>query len=137
MFSEMIKDLKNGTLPEITPLQKRLQFAITKKLGVIKQPYLFWPPDPKQNPPATHILWAALILEDNDNVNLAADILMQEHNERMAAKAGGQSKGQSLLKRQAIIQTTLEELKDLLPPDSLQPIIQKKIRKIFSSSSSI
>jgi len=133
----MIRDLKNGTLPEITPLKKRLQFAITKKLGVIKQPYLFWPPDPKQNPPATHILWAALILEDIENIHLAADILMQEHHERMAAKAGGQSKGQGLLERETIIQSTLEELTNLLPPDSLQPVIQEKIRKIFSSSNPI
>lgn len=128
----MIRDLKNGKLPEVSPLEKRLQFAITKKLGVIKQPYLFWPPDPKQNPPATHILWAALILEDNENVRLAADILMQEHHERIAAKAGGQPKGQDLLERKAIIQSTLQELTNLLPPDSLQPVIQKKIRKISS-----
>ena len=132
----MIRDLKNGKLPEIPPLKKRLQFAIIKKLGVIKQPYLFWPPDPKQNPPATHILWAALILGDSENVDLAADILMQEHHERMAAKAGGKSKGQDLLERQVIIHSTLQELENLLPPDSLQPIIQKKIRKIFNNSSS-
>lgn len=132
MFSEMIRDLKNGKLPEVSPLKKRLQFAITKKLGVIKQPYLFWPSDPKQNPPATHILWAALILDDNENVRLAADILMQEHHERMAAKAGSQPKGQGLLERKTIIQSTLQELTNLLPPDSIQPVIQKKIRKISS-----
>lgn len=131
MFSEMIRNLKNGTLPEVTSLKKRLQFAVTKKLGVIKQPYLFWPPDPKQNPPAIHILWAAIILEDNENVSLAADILIQEHHERMAAKGGGQSEGEDILERETVIQSALEELADLMPPDSLQPVMQKKIRKIF------
>ena len=129
MFSEMIKDLRSGKLPEITHLEKRLQFALTKKLGIIKQPYLFWPPDPKQNPPATHILWAALILEDNENVSLAADILMQEHHERMTAKAGGQSEGQDILTRDSIIQAACQEMIDILPPNSLQAVIEKKIRK--------
>ena len=128
----MIRDLKNGKLPEITPLKKRLQFAVIKKLGVIQQPYLFWPPDPKQNPPATHILWAALILEDNQNAHLAADILKHEHHERMAAKTGGQSKGQGILARETIIQSALQELTDLLPPDSLQANIEGKIRKVFT-----
>ncbi len=131
MFSEMIRDLKNGKLPKIVPLKKRLQFAVIKKLGVIQQPYLFWPPDPKQNPPATHILWAALILEDNENVRLAADIIKHEHHERMAAKSGGQSKGQGILKRETIIQSAVQELTDLLPPDSLQANIEDKIRKVF------
>ena len=128
----MIKDLKNGKLPKIVPLKKRLQFAVIKKLGVIQQPYLFWPPDPKQNPPATHILWAALIVEDNENIRLAVDILTHERHERMAAKAGGQSKGQGIVERETIIQSALQELTDLLPADSLQANIEGKIRKVLA-----
>lgn len=126
----MINTLRNGTLPDQVTLKKRLQFAFTKKLGIIKQPYLFWPPDPKQNPPAPHLLWAALILEDPDSIALAADILVQEHHEKMAARAG-RRKGEDTPERDAIIQTALQNLIDLLPPKSLQPVMQKKIRKIF------
>ncbi|MBC8316889.1 MAG: hypothetical protein H8E41_03220 [Desulfobulbaceae bacterium] len=130
MFSEMINDLKNGCLPEPTPLKKRLRFAFTKKLGIIKQPYLLWPPDPKQNPPATHLLWAAIILEDADSIALATDILIQERHEKMAARAGS-LKGKNIHEREAVIQSVLQDLNTLLPPGSLQSMMQEKIRKFF------
>ena len=128
----MIADLKNGRLPEAAALAKRLQFAITKKLGVIKQPYLFWPPDPKQNPPAAHILWAALILEDRENFDLAADILMQEHYEKMASKADSQGAGQGNQDRMGNIGSAVEDLISLIGPGSLQSAIKKKIKLLTS-----
>ncbi|MBW1790911.1 MAG: hypothetical protein JRJ14_01390 [Deltaproteobacteria bacterium] len=50
----------------------------------------------------------------------------------MAAKAGGQSKGQGILKRDTIIQSAVQELTDLLPADSLQANIEDKIRKVLA-----
>jgi hypothetical protein len=124
MFSEMIADLKNGRLPDSQAIKKRLDFAITKKLGIIRQPYLLWPPDPKMNPPATHILWAALITADPSSIELATDILVQEQHEKMAAK-----KGSDKLDRLDLIQSAIGELMNLLPENSLQTYFQEKIEK--------
>ena len=67
MFSQMIEDLRLGRLPDPESLKGRLKFALTKKMGIISQPKMLWPGDPKINPPAKHILWAAIILEDADD----------------------------------------------------------------------
>lgn len=128
MFSEMIADLKNGRLPEQKSLKKRLKFALTKKLGIIKQPYLLWPGDPKMNPPAQHILWAALITEDQEAFALATDILLQEEHEKQAAKLGSQQAAGEIL-----VQSAIQELLDIPPANSLQPVLQGKIKKALGS----
>lgn len=125
MFSEMITALKRGRLPETKSLKKRLEFALTKKLGIIKQPYLLWPGDPKMNPPAAHILWAALILGDHASVDLAADILVQEHHEKLAAGSGSLKRQ----KREVLLQSAVQDLLHILPPNSLQSFLQENIQK--------
>lgn len=74
----MLKTLTAGQLPEPRELEKRLSIALVKKMGILKQPYLIRPQDPKINPPAEHLLWAAVLLEDNEKFSLAADILYTE-----------------------------------------------------------
>ena len=129
MFSAMIADLKNGRLPEQKSLKKRLKFALTKKLGIIKQPYLLWSGDPKMNPPAQHILWAAIIAEDLEGIALATDILVQEEYEKQTAKSGSQQ-----VNRETLVQSAIQELLDIPPKNSLHSILQGKIKKILGSA---
>lgn len=123
----MIADLKNSRLPEQKSLKKRLEFALTKKLGIIKQPYLLWPGDPKMNPPAQHILWAALITENQAATTLAIDILLQEEHEKQAVKPGSQQAPE-----EALVQLAIQELLDIPPENSLRSVLQGKIKKALA-----
>ncbi|MBU0909996.1 MAG: hypothetical protein KKA54_11680 [Proteobacteria bacterium] len=86
MFSDMIHALRQNQLPEEPPLKARLRAAIVKKMAILRQPYLFWPQDTKINPPARHLLWAAVLLQDKENFELAGDILVTEILESAAAR---------------------------------------------------
>lgn len=78
MFSEMIAALRNGDAPEPVSLQIRFDFAMIKKLGVIKLPPAFWVRDPKINPRSDHLFWAALLLNDRARIDMALSVLAVE-----------------------------------------------------------
>ena len=65
MFSEMITNLKQGKMPDPVGMAKRFDFALTKKLGIVKLPPAFWMSDPKINPRTDHLFWAG----DSHKVN--------------------------------------------------------------------
>lgn len=128
MFSQMIQILTQGCLPEKKELEKRLKVALVKKMAILRQPYLFWPQDPKINPPAAHLLWAAVLLEDKDNFSLAADILVTEKLE--SSPPGDFSDMERL--RHELVSSSLEDLIQLGGNDDLQQQLRQKSR-IFST----
>jgi hypothetical protein len=87
-------------------LQKRFDLAITKKLAIIKLPPSFWMQDPKINPRADHLFWAALLLGDSQRASLAVSALAVEHEE--------QQKKTSRQKRVGLARTLDNSLHELL-----------------------
>ena len=47
MFSNMIKQLKEGNIPSLEELSVLLKVALIKKQGVLQQPPACWSNDPK------------------------------------------------------------------------------------------
>ncbi|MEW6594046.1 MAG: hypothetical protein AB1413_04155 [Thermodesulfobacteriota bacterium] len=107
------------------PLRRWLDVALVKKLGVLKQPYLVWPADPKINPPAGVLLLAALLLDDADAVATVAGIAAAEAEERLKAKGGQPSAAEIAAATLAILQQALAEML----PDSGATPLQAKLRR--------
>ncbi|HHD57348.1 MAG TPA: hypothetical protein ENK89_06715, partial [Desulfobulbaceae bacterium] len=82
MFSHFFHRTSLAEQIDLDQLRKRFDPAITKKLAVIKLPPSFWMQDPKINPRADHLLWAALLLDDEDRAALAFSAMAVEHEER-------------------------------------------------------
>ncbi|MGW8161595.1 MAG: hypothetical protein ACWGN1_05050 [Desulfobulbales bacterium] len=78
MFTNMISELNRGTLPENDLLRKRFDFALTKKMAIVKLPPAFWTKDPKINPRSDHLFWASLLLMDRERIELALNIIAAE-----------------------------------------------------------
>ena len=132
MFSELISQLKKGTLPDPTSLKKRFDAALIKKIGVLRQPYMLWSADQKINPSAKHLLWAAILLENHENFKLIEGIIATEELERQKKTA------QPV---ETIIQSHLDELQSLSLSVDLTDTLQKKLtapvkihQKSFSKS---
>ena len=86
MFSEMIADIHDNVAPELILLQKRYDFALTKKLGIVKLPPAFWMQDSKINPRSDHLFWAALLLKDRNRVDMALSVLAVELTQAISLK---------------------------------------------------
>lgn len=82
MFSEMIAGLRQGLFPDPGPLRGRCHAAITKKLAFVRLPPLYWELDPKRNPDSSHLLWAVLLLQDQDMLDILKGIILIEQGER-------------------------------------------------------
>ncbi len=82
MFSEMIAGLRGGNLPDLGPLRGRCHAAITKKLAFVRLPPVYWETDPKRNPDTRHLLWAILLLGDEDMLDILKGIILMEQAER-------------------------------------------------------
>ena len=78
MFREMLKSLEDGVLPSAAALRQRLALALVKKAGILQQPRPCWSCDPKINPQTRHLLWAAVILEDEEALGQASWFFDQE-----------------------------------------------------------
>lgn len=86
MFSEMIAAIHDNEAPEPLMLQKRYDFALTKKIGIVKLPPAFWMQDPKINPRSDHLFWAALLLKDRNRIDMALSVIAVELAEKTSAK---------------------------------------------------
>jgi len=126
MFSDMINALRQNQLPEATALKARLRAAIVKKMAILRQPYLFWPQDSKINPPARHLLWAAVLLQDKENFELAGDILVTEKLEG----PDGRSLSDPVTIRRQLISEKLAELISNVNDHNLKTQLLEKIRAI-------
>ena len=115
MFTSMVASLKAGTLPDNSLLRKRFTAALVKKMGIIKTPYPFWPTDPKINPPAKQLLWAATLLQDKENFELVAAIISTEMEERLQAQGRPASMRELGATVQELLHQYLHEFIDLAP----------------------
>jgi len=88
MFSQFFNHTLNTGTIDHDQLKKRFDLAMTKKLAVIKLPPSFWMQDPKINPRADHLFWAALLLDDQERASLALSALAVEHEEQQKKKTG-------------------------------------------------
>lgn len=113
MFSQMETDLRNNILPDTDLLHKRFAAALTKKMGVIRSPYALWPADPKINPPAKHLLWAAILLQDKDNFRIVEAIISSEFEEKLRAKGEADSLPTLSAKIQQLLRAYLDEFIEL------------------------
>ncbi len=78
MFTEMITSLKNNVLPVPSSISGRLNIALIKKEAVLQLPHNFRVADPKVNPRADHMIWAAVLLEDKELFDITTTILLTE-----------------------------------------------------------
>lgn len=124
MFSEMIAELKQGRLPaEMAILQKRLDAALVKKIGVLKSPRMLWPIDRKINPDSRHLVWAAILVGDQAAYRLALDMVGLE----AAAVSNGSGAGGDRLQ---LAEYMHEALLALAPDPKFRKLLALKIRQL-------
>ena len=78
MFTEMITSLRDNQLPSIPHLKGRLHIALIKKEAILSLPASFRVSDPKMNPTADHMLWAAIVIGDLELIEITVTILLTE-----------------------------------------------------------
>lgn len=91
MFRDIIDRLAKGEQPEKKVLARKLDAALTKKIGVLQISYLSQPADPKINPPSRQLLLVAAFLGDREKIQLALDILRTEQAQRHGSIKGDTS----------------------------------------------
>jgi hypothetical protein len=126
MFSEMIADLQRLKMPEPVSLRKRFDFALTKKLGVLKLPSAFWTQDPKINPRSDHLLWAALLLMDRERIELALAVLEEEFAE--TSRTAGHSSISSI---DRTIESIIKQLLEHIPEQKQRRKFRDDLRQVL------
>ena len=130
MFNHMVSDLKLGILPEEYPLRKRFEAAIIKKMGVIRTPYSFWPADRKINPSTKELLWASVLLNDQENYRMIEAFISTELEEKLRAR-GLQNNGNDLTHMaEQTLQDYIAEFLGLTPSETFKKILQQKVAAI-------
>lgn len=124
MFSEMISRLQSGDLLPPTGLRNRLNAAITKKMGVLKMPPAMWPSDPKINPPTEHLLWAAVILNDRDSLQVVEGLAITEAYERRQARGNSERLDTGIL-----IEQLTDKLLALAPNEEARKKLADNLKK--------
>jgi hypothetical protein len=125
MIAQIRAALAGGPMVPADPLRRWLDVALVKKLGVLKQPYLVWPADPKINPPVGILLLAALLLDDADAVATVTGIAAAEAEERLKAKGGPPSAAEIAAAASATLQ---QALADFFPASDAIPL-QTELRQ--------
>ncbi len=131
MFEQMISELKNGALPENKFLRRRFDAALVKKMGVIRTPYSFWPADPKINPPAKQLLWAAILLHDEENLKVVEAIISSEVEEKLRAKGQKDSHPVLAAKIQQLLQSYIHEFVELGPDETFRENLRRTAAELF------
>ena len=115
MFAEMVSDLRRGKLPEVSLLRGRCHAAVTKKLAFVRLPPVYWESDPKRNPDTSHLLWAVLLLQDQEMLDVLKGIILMEQAER---------EGKSLSE---FMEQSLAELFGLAPDQEFKAELEKQV----------
>ena len=130
MFEQMVADLKEGTLPEDDILRKRFEAALIKKIGVIKTPYPFWPADAKINPPAKQLLWAAILLDDQENFKIVEAIISSELEEKQRAKGHKENIQTLTANVQQLMNKYIKEFVELAPNETFKKNLKQRSEKL-------
>ena len=112
MFSHFFHPDSLAGQIDLEQLKKRFDLAMTKKLAVIKLPPSFWMQDPKINPRADHLLWAALLLDDPERAALAFSAMAVEYDERSGKHDTGAAPGVD-----KVLADTVHDLLQLIPKE--------------------
>ncbi|RUM39768.1 MAG: hypothetical protein DSY57_00715 [Desulfobulbus sp.] len=123
MFSHFFHRAALAEQVDLDQLRKRFDPAMTKKLAVIKLPPSFWMQDPKINPRADHLLWAALLLDDPDRAALAFSAMAVEHEERQRKQAAGDAPGLA-----EALEAAVHDLLQLIPKENHK--LRSRIRRL-------
>ena len=113
MFSQFFHPDSLAGQIDLEQLKKRFDLAMTKKLAVIKLPPSFWMQDPKINPRADHLLWAALLLDDPERAALAFSAMAVEHEERRRKQGAGEATGVD-----KVLADAVHDLLQLIPKEN-------------------
>ena len=132
MFIQMVSDLQSGKLPDNIFLRKRFEAALIKKMGVIRTPYSFWPGDTKINPLSKHLLWAAILLQDNPNSKVIEAIITTELEEKQRAKGQPESMQTLTAKVNQLIQHYHNEFIQLAPNETFKNTLQRLVNDVNS-----
>ena len=130
MFEKIIADLKQGRLPSDHQLKKWFDAALIKKLGVLKQPYLLWQSDPKINPSAAHLLWAAILLEDPEGLQAVKAVIATEMCERRNYETGQSSRDELRSALETDITKLLDEFVGFAPDETFALKLQRKVARV-------
>jgi hypothetical protein len=133
MFDQMISDLKKGVIPDNYPLRNRFETAMVKKMGVIRTPYSFWPADRKINPSTKELLWAAILLHDNENYRIIEAIISSELEEKQRAKGLQTSSNDLNHKAEQVMQDYITEFFRLAPSETFTKVLQQKVQTTTQS----
>ena len=117
MFSEMVAKLKEGELPDPALLRGRCHAAVTKKLAFVRLPPVYWESDPKRNPDSSHLLWAVLLLDDPDMLDIVKGVILMEQAER---------EGLSL---EEFVQRSLNDLYALAPCPQFLALLKTQVAR--------
>ena len=129
----MISDLKKGIIPANYPLRNRFETAMVKKMGVIRTPYSFWPADRKINPSTKELLWAAILLHDNENYRIIEAIISSELEEKQRAKGLQTSSNDLNHKAEQVMQDYVTEFLRLAPSEAFTKVLQQKVQTTTQS----
>lgn len=129
MFQTTISTLQQGLLPEPASYNGRLRAALVKKLAMLQLGRQFRHNDDKINPNASHMLWAAIILEEKETVATCLDILLTEDLESRPAKASS-NPDDTAIRRQQLLRQSLEQLLATSSSPSLNSTLRAKIEKV-------
>lgn len=121
MFSEMLSAVRDNRLPDSGRLQTRFDFAMTKKMGILKLPPAYWMSDPKINPRSEELFWASLLLKDRERIDLALSIIAAEQeensrNRRNEKRVGADEYAQELTE-ELLLQFSDVKIRDQLRKD--------------------
>ena len=125
MFSKMIGLMRRGELPHSEELKTILKAAMVKKTGVMQQPRPCWSNDPKINPDAGHMLWAAILLGDQGLISMATAMLFVEQGNELDVLTP--EKAAELLREKS------SDLLALAPTPEFKCILAKRINKATAS----
>ena len=123
----MVSSLKKGEVTDLNILRKRFDTALVKKIAVISTPYSFWTSDPKINPPTKELIWAAILLQDNDNYKLLTGIVATETNEKNRASGQNAESSGNISESKKITGSIIEEFLTLAPTENFRKLIKRKL----------
>jgi hypothetical protein len=123
MFSQLFDHTLSAEQIDINQIRKRFDLAMTKKLAVIKLPPSFWMQDPKINPRADHLLWAALLLDDQERASLAVSAMAVEHEEQQKKNSSRNQPGLA-----GALDNSLNDFLQLIPEEN--ETLRQNIRRL-------